>query len=240
MSSDLTKDAIEAKLAQNPGGASNLAMLEAFVAVQVASAAANDGSLSSTYSLTANRTLLKLYQFQPAQSDPCKAATLLALSLVASYSTGGTDVMALVYLLPERILRAEPCATALKCYHLLDSCQFTEFWKVWATLPGDIAVGDPTLLSKVVNGAQSQLRRAILQVWAVTYKSAPLGKVLEALNLKTVDELQALQEPCVEAVNGDTIVFVATSNNTKRERVFQEGLGYAAIAEMMAKVVATE
>jgi hypothetical protein len=251
MSSDLTKEAVEAKLAKNPSGASNLLTLEKFVAVQVTNAV--DGNkvdaLSKTYSLLANRTLLKIYQYQPQKSDPCMGATVLLLSLIASFATTATDALSLVYLLPERIVRAEPCSTVLKCCRLMDSCQFVEFWKVFRTITpdmfgdGNVPSGDSLAIFMMLaqsDGATLLLRRAILQVIALTSKSAPTGKVLAALDLGSVDELQKLNFPCVASVSSDVVVFVATGDNTKRERVFQEGLSYGDISEMMSKVVTAE
>ena len=49
-------------------------------------------------------------------------------------------------------------------------------------------------------------------------------------------ELSKLNHPSVESVDGDTVYFVPTAENTKRNRVFQDGVNYGAIASMMAKV----
>ena len=252
--SDLTKEAVEAKLGKSPSGSSTLSTLESYVGVQVESACA--GSLTDTYSLLANRTLLKIYQYQPKKSDPCMASTILLLSLISSFSTTGTDVQSLVYLLPERIVRADPCSAVLKCCRLMDGCDFVEFWRVFRGMPTSVSaaassssedgmkVGDPAMVLKLVQSDDvlKQLRTSILQVLALTYKSAPADKVVAALDLTSVDEISKLGCPCVESVdtNANTVVFVATADNTKRERVYQEGLSFVDISEMMSKVVSAE
>jgi hypothetical protein len=85
-----------------------------------------------------------------------------------------------------------------------------------------------------------QLRRSILEVLALTYKSAPADKVATALDLNSADDIRTIKCSCVESVTTDAVVFAATRENTKRERVYQEGLGFGDISEMMSKIVTAE
>ena len=89
----------------------------------------------------------------------------------------------------------------------------------------------------LASGASTeQLQRAIVNVLAQTYKSSSLSKVLAALNMSSGGALSKLNHPSVESVSGDKVIFVATADNTKRQRVFQEGVNFGAISSMMAKV----
>jgi len=75
---------------------------------------------------------------------------------------------------------------------------------------------------------------------ALTYRSASLKKVLTNLNMESSSAATLKDIACIESVSADTVTFVAATNNTKRGRVFQEGVSYGAIANMMSSVVTTE
>jgi hypothetical protein len=194
-------EAIQKLLTDSPYSASNQAPLEAHVDAQAKG--------DAPYFMDANRSLLKLYQFFPQSANESKYALVLLLSLLQFPST---DVLALSYLVPERIQTTEPCATILKCADLLDSCQFEEFWTTLGGIQGD-----------------DQCKSL------ASYRTAALSMVLSALNLKSGDAA-LVQMACVESVTGDVVTFVATADNTKRNRVFQEGVNFAAISSMMGKV----
>jgi hypothetical protein len=137
-------------------------------------------------------------------------------------------LLALSYLVPDRIQKTESCATILKCGNLLDACQFEEFWTTLGGIQGD------DQCKSLASGSTDRLQSAIAEVLALSYRTAALSMVLSALNLKSGDAL--VQMACVESVSGDVVTFVATADNTKRNRVFQEGVNFAAIASMMGKV----
>jgi translation initiation factor 3 subunit K len=223
MSSDKpSREAVEAMLAKSPYSASNQAVLEAYVDAQAKG--------ECPYYMDANRSLLRLYQCFPQSENASKVALILLLALLEYPST---DLLALSFLVPERLQKEEPCATILKCANLLESCSFTEFWQVFGGMEGDDQI--KSVLAGPVSGTE-RLQRAIVQVLALTYRTSSLDKVLAALNMSSGDAISKLNHACVESVSGDTVVFAATADNTKRNRVFQEGVNFGAIASMMAKV----
>ena len=222
MSGKPTVDAIKALLAQSPYSTSNQAQLEAFVDAQAAGTA--------PYDMDANRSLLKIYQFVPQNSNQSKIAMILLLSLLEFPST---DCLALSYLLPEKLSKVEPIASILHCASLLDSCKFDEFWKAY----GGIAESDGSLKSLLdSNKGTERLQRAVVNVLALSYRTAPLATVLNALNVKSGGDISKLSHPNVESVTAETVSFAPTADNTKRNRVFQEGVNFSAIASMMARV----
>ena len=75
---------------------------------------------------------------------------------------------------------------------------------------------------------------------ALTYKSASLEKVLANLNMESSSAATIKDISCVESVEGNIVTFIAATDNTKRGRVFQEGVSYGAIANMMSMVASTE
>ncbi|CAJ1918197.1 unnamed protein product [Cylindrotheca closterium] len=216
-----TQQEIEKLLQKSPYSASNQATLEAYVDAQAQGQA--------PYYQDANRSLLRIYQFSSQSADPSKIALILMLALLEYPST---DILAFSYLVPARTQKVEPCASVLKCAKLLESCKFTEFWPAVAAIEGD------NLLKNLVTNSTQKMQSAILEVLSLTYKSASVAKVSEALNVSSANAITKLSHPNVESVQGDKIIFVASSENTKRNRVFQEGVDFGAIASMMAKVTA--
>jgi translation initiation factor 3 subunit K len=221
MSSTPTKESVEALLSKSPYSASNQSTLEAYLDAEVKGAA--------PYYMDANRSLLKLYQIFPQSAKDTNVSLVLLLALLEFPSN---DLLALSYLVSERMHKTEPVATILKCANLLESCQFVEFWQVFGAMDAD--AGIKSLASAA--STKETLQRAIAQVLAVTYRTSKTDKVLPALNMTSGEELAKLQHPCVESVKGDTVTFAATTDNTKRNSVFQEGVNFGAIANMMAKI----
>ena len=222
MSGKPTLDTIKALLAQSPYSTSNQAQLEAYVEAQAAGEA--------PYYMDANRSLLKIYQFVPQNSNEAKISMIFLLSLLEFPST---DSLALSYLLPERMAKVEPTASILHCADLLGSCKFGEFWKAF----GGISESDGKLKALLdSNKGTERLQRAIVNALALSYRTAPLSTVLVALNVTSGDEIRRLNHSSVESVTAETVSFVPTADNTKRNRVFQEGVNFSAISSLMARV----
>ena len=232
-----TREFVEAKLGKLPSSTAHQVMLEAYVDVQAASVGSDD--VSTSYYFDANRALLKIYQFLPHTADPERIATIVLLSMM-QYPASTGDRLALSYMVPDRMQKVEPTATVLHCGTLLDECRFVPFWEAYSTLTTTLATtGTGTTIHSLITGpGTATLQRAILRTLALTYRSAKLDSVLASLNVTSADALVAMKEPCVQSVTNGVVTFVATADNTKRSRVFQEGVSYGAIANMMAKVVA--
>jgi hypothetical protein len=212
-----SKQAIEELLKSSPYAASNQAQLEAYVDAQAKG--------DAPYYMDANRSLLKLYQFFPQSANESKISTILFLAMLEFPST---DFLAMSYLVPERVQKADSCAGIVKCAGLLDSCKFEEFWTAFAEINGE---------SKVA-GATKKLQAAIAQSIALSHRTAKLAMVLSSTKMASGDELSKAGISCIESVSGDIVTFVASTDNTKRNRVFQEGVNFSALASMMAKVTA--
>jgi translation initiation factor 3 subunit K len=232
-----TRHFVEAELAKSPSSTSHKSLLEAYVNVQAAAVGGDD--FDAAYFFEANKALVKIYQFLPHAADPDMVATIVLLSMM-QYPATTSDRLALSYVIPDRMQKVEPTASVLRCSTLLDECRFVTFWEAYSKLAA-MATGSsvPTLQSLLAGTATAALQKSILQTLALTYKSAKLESVLASLNMTSAEALIALKEPCVESVSNGAVTFVGTADNTKRKRVFQEGVSYGAIASMMAKVVAS-
>jgi hypothetical protein len=108
------------------------------------------------------------------------------------------------------------------CFELLDACKFKEFWTIFKELEGNAD------LKAVVK--PDQIRQGIVDVLALSYRAAPIEVVKIALNVDSVDASYTN----VESVSATEVVFVATPDNTKRSRVFQEGVKFSAISSFVA------
>jgi hypothetical protein len=108
------------------------------------------------------------------------------------------------------------------CAELLDSCRFAEFWTTFKGLEGNADVGN------LVDSSKERLCQSIAGVLALSYRSAPLEFVQESLDEKDVSKF-------VEKVDGNTVYFAATADNTKRDRVFQEGVTFREVSSLINK-----
>lgn len=177
---------------------------------------------NAPYMFDAVRTLVKLYLLFPATYNTSKVSRCFLLAM-AQYP--GTDLLALTYMVPNA-----PGAI-LQCGDLLDACQFQDFWKLYDALPST----DPDL-APIVASSRVQLQRAVLSVLALTYQSAPASIVLSCCNSSSVKDAEATflkSHPAVESVASDRVVFKPTTDNSKRQRVFQEGISYPALARQL-------
>mmetsp|Transcript_9962 Transcript_9962/g.24230 ORF Transcript_9962/g.24230 Transcript_9962/m.24230 type:complete len:231 (+) Transcript_9962:130-822(+) len=221
------KEYVESLMKKGSYKTSNQPTLEAYVDAQ----ATGEGD----YYFEANKALLKIYQFLPKEVDPNKVALVLLLAML-EYPSTSTDWLALSYLIPERLQKAEPICTVLRCNNLLDACDFVEFWKTFETLNA----GGDKYIEALVGRATPVLQKGILETMALTYKSAALEKVIANLNMDSSSADKIKSFPCIDSVSDNAVTFVAEADNTKRSRVFQEGVSYGAIANMMAMVASTE
>jgi len=234
-----SREYVESLMTKAPYKTSNQSILEAYVDAQA--------SGEDSYYFEANKALLKIYQFLPESANPNKVALVLLLAML-EYPSANVDWLALSYLVPERLQTTKPCSTVLRCNNLLDSCEFVEFWETFESLSSSVnddaegnngAVGDKYIKAIVEGGAKKDLQKGILQAMALTYRSARLDTVLANLNMDSSSAASLTEiSTCVEAVGTDTVTFVATTDNIKRGRVFQEGVSYGALANMMSKVTA--
>ncbi|KAL7580025.1 hypothetical protein ACA910_005011 [Epithemia clementina (nom. ined.)] len=177
------------------------------------------------------RRLIKLYQLFPDLTQPTNVARA---SLLAVLEFPKTDFLALSYMIPQSVFMLEPLATVQKCSALLESCKFPEFWKTYEIL---LKSTDDTELAQLATRSVTKLQKSILQALALTYKEAPADLVRSAVNVDSNDAIVALKHTSVvERVDANWVTFVATVNNSKRQRVYQESVDFASISALMAKL----
>jgi len=220
---------VRAALLQGSYRPGMIAPLEDYLAAAVAGAA--------PYVFDAVRTLVKLYQLFPSASAASNRKTKMGQACGLAFLHGGadsTDLLALQFLIPAATLQEEPVRTILQCAAQTTACQFAEFWQTYERLQNFEA--DPAL-AQLARQQTKGRQHAILAVLALSYQRAPLTTVvLKAVHVTSVDEVRALQSPVVASVTDDTVTFVSTPDNTKRQRVFQEGATFTTVSALLHKI----
>ena len=199
---------------------------------------------SHPYNFETNRALTKLYQFFPHLADESCTALVLLLALLEYPST---DFMALSYLVPDRVQEREPCATLKRCSDLLEQSQFGTFWVTFRELVINDSASEELKMAAASPAAVAKIRTNVLGLLGMTYKVAPIGAVLSALDVKDAAALRdyvngdAAAKKIVENidVDGGKVVFTSRDENTKKSRVFKEAVGLDAISAALAKGVHT-
>lgn len=209
--------------------------LEGYLASQVQQD--NSSAPTNSYDFDANRTLVKLYQFFPqdANAENVILAELLALVYGDVNKEGSNDFGALGCLISESFKKDEPYPTLIRCADLLDTCQYENFWSVYQSIGSNASGQNLTVALSTSTHAKNALRKSILGTLSLAFKSTKLSYVMKQLDIHEGDsDSVALlkNESIVEGIteSNDTIVFFDNSENTKRNKVNQEGgIDYAMI-----------
>lgn len=212
----LTKATAAALLEKQRYDASILPQLEAYVDAQC-----KDGS----HDLDANMACLKLYQFHPEQLKEPTVAKILAKALT---SLPNTDYLACTYLIPERVLDAEPIAALNAAAGLLETCSFRAFWPALAPLRAD--------LLNAVAGFDDAVRGFVLSVVERTYQSVPVSHLRESLGLGSDAEVGPLVQKRGWTVAGDQVKIALNDDNQAKAKVAAESETMS--LDTMAKILA--
>ena len=127
----------------------------------------------------------------------------------------------------------------VRCADLLSGCQFSEFWTAYKELCCHPSIESFPVAHALVNapGTYLQLRKSILSILSLTYKSASVKDVmLSALNLTNETELVQLLDSVkdiVDSVIDGKVSFHSRAENTKRVKVFQESIDFGVIKGLL-------
>ena len=192
-----------------------------------------------------------MYQFFPqqAKTEHILLAESLALVYGEASKEGSNDFGALGCLITESVKKDEPYPTLIRCADLLDSCQFVEFWTVYHSVSTNST--DYEMIAKLSTSihAKNALRKTILNKLSQAFKATKLSYVMQQLDLEAGSEVaKAFLEASKGVVDkidesADSIVFCDNVENTKRDKVSQDGrIDYSIIRSftMKASKVAVE
>mmetsp|Transcript_9449 Transcript_9449/g.25644 ORF Transcript_9449/g.25644 Transcript_9449/m.25644 type:complete len:230 (-) Transcript_9449:472-1161(-) len=220
-----TKEAVETMMNRSPYSSSNVAALEAYVNAEVTG--------QQPYFSRANRMLLK--QYKTTGTGVNNGGVISKVMLLAMLQFPSTDFMSFLYLIPDAVRKTSPCSNITKCHQLLTACNFADFWKELAAVKDAMEDNDS---KNLIDSSMGPIQCEILAAFALCYRNVPLATALEILGdgVASAEDITELSAPSVESVSADSVTFAASGNNTKRNRTYQEGIGFSSIASMMAKI----
>jgi len=134
-----------------------------------------------------------------------------------------------------------------RCSELLENCQFPEFWSTYSQLLTTGSSPSSALLHDAAKGSQDKIRLAILSVLALSYREIPVAVALPSLNFTSYKDMEAfrMRNPAEVAMlvedasssdsdRSASIRFLPTLDNTKRSRVYKEGIHLESVATLIA------
>jgi hypothetical protein len=206
----------------------------------------------SPYVFDAVRTLIKLYQLFPVSPSNDDTSTMSNRKKNTGYACvlamQHHDFLALSFLIPKApnssaasssSTEAENVvvAASIRCSSLLDACLFAEFWKKYneSFLSSTSKDENTEMLAALARSAIRTLQQTILATLALVYKEAPLQFVMDSLNVQRAEEIP-VGNGVVESLTAATVVFSASADNTKRQRVYQEGVSFSTVSALMQKM----
>ncbi|KAI9360007.1 armadillo-type protein [Zopfochytrium polystomum] len=166
----------------------NLPILEDYV---------RDQMLNNTIDRTANLAVLKLYQFNPDLTNISIVISILALALA---NLPDPDFNLALCQLNEVVMDHPSVAHLVKMQHLLESCQFKQFWEALeedVDVPeadGDEPVITPKTLLEEFPEFDTRVRRFISSTLAETYQTIPLSLLSTCLNYDMQDDAEDLAD----------------------------------------------
>jgi hypothetical protein len=173
----------------------------------------------------------------------------LLLVMVYSYPSPH-DFITVSYLIPSTFWNSTHNAVTgpvlrhlSQCMEFLNSCQYAQFWRYYhqyliqdEAVPSSSTAAAPVPDPRIAALAPQLipvLRRNILQVLALSYRQAPLTVVQTALDTQDVAPFRS--DAVVDKVTETTVVFVATPDNTPRQKVYEESVHYSSIRSLLSR-----
>lgn len=176
------------------------------------------------YCFEAVRSLVKLYLLYPAKSSTQHLA--YACLLVLFNDKTNDELLALKYMMSSQSAQEEPIKTALQAYGHLVACQFLDFWKSM----GDLQANSDKIIQQMTKKSASFMQERILAIFALTYKAAPSKLILTAIQSDTLPKQDFAK------LEGDSVVFATTAENSKSKQVFKQGLNFESVHSLMSKL----
>ncbi|KAJ3109470.1 Eukaryotic translation initiation factor 3 subunit K [Phlyctochytrium bullatum] len=155
----------------------NLPALEEYVRDQMA---------NNTTDRTANLAVLKLYQFNPNLTNISVVVSILALSLAA---LPDPDFNLSLCLLSEEIISDPSVAKLIEMQHLLEHCQFEQFWQLFESESAAAEDGEDDRLNLLRDYPEFDtcIRKFISSTLASAYHSISVPLLQVYLNLEGED-----------------------------------------------------
>ncbi|XP_011439558.1 eukaryotic translation initiation factor 3 subunit K-like [Crassostrea angulata] len=191
----------------------NLGTLEKYIHMQ-----AQEG----TYDLEANLAVLKLYQFNPMHYQTTVACQILLKALTNMPHTDFTLCKCLIDAVRHD---EEPTAQVMNLAHLLETCQFREFWGALRTNPD---------LTANIRGFDDSIRKFVCHVIAATYQTIPSDLLKELLGDIPEDQVQQWINKYGWKLQEDGNVFIVNQEENIKTKNITETITFESVAGIMA------
>ncbi|KAJ3215080.1 hypothetical protein HDU67_000860 [Dinochytrium kinnereticum] len=203
----------------------NLPMLEDYVREQM---------LNNTIDRTANLAVLKLYQFNPTLTNIPVVVSILALSLAA---LPDPDVNLSLCLLSEEILKEPAVERLVEMQHLLERCQFQQFWEVLDSETAAADEGEEGRLNLLRDYPEFDtcIRKFISSTLASAYHSISVSLLQVYLNLEGEDlaDWISVIGATFNSESSDLVDFPTAKESVTKPIIVQENIRF----EQLTKII---
>jgi len=191
----------------------NLATLEKYVEVQ---------ARENTYDLEANLAVLKLYQFNPSfyQTNVVTQILLKALTNLPH-----TDFVLCKCLIDQVHLEEDSIQKVMGLAHLLEVCQFKDFWSNIQESP-DVITG--------ISGFEDSIRKFICHVVGITYQTIEKSVLSELLGGVSDNVLKQWMTKYGWRDVDNNMIFVTNQEENIKTKNITEKIDFESVAGIMA------
>mmetsp|Transcript_4814 Transcript_4814/g.7221 ORF Transcript_4814/g.7221 Transcript_4814/m.7221 type:complete len:228 (-) Transcript_4814:328-1011(-) len=166
------------------------------------------------YDFAANKCLLRLYQFYPDLTNEHEVARIVAKAMM---NLPNTDLLTLLYLVPDRLVLKEPFRTLMRCHECLEQAQLQEFWAAANLGSNELLDGIP--------GFAKEMRKFMVHLLSATCQKYPAQDFCSALNLEE-KELAGFVKDSEGAVTladqEGNVAFALNDSNQSKPQQFQQ------------------
>jgi hypothetical protein len=206
--------AIGKVLAANPTDASAVGQVERYIDQQ-----AKD---PSAFDLNAVLSLMRLYLANPEKLD---LSCVVKVLLKALTRLPQPEYQAVKYLLPPAALQNPDVQATLELAQLLESCKFTDFWKLSKSAGLSLSISG-------VTGFANSVRLFILGVLQRCYQQFSIAELAPLLDLNAKDTLEFLSKNKFR-VEGNVVHFPLSSDNQMLTKTITEDIPFDRLQRLL-------
>eukprot|EP00126_Sphaerothecum_destruens_P003913 Sdes_comp17735_c0_seq1m7000 len=203
----------------------HLPLLESYVEEQC---------VSGSYDSDANLCVLKLYQFNPLQTNVRVVALILCKAVMR---LPATDFTLCLYLLTEKLHSDPLISKIITMGQLLETCQFKEFW---TKAYGKSEKGEQDSFQELVKTIQNfdvAIRDYAAHIFSITYQKISRELFLQVLHIDVKKQPKLLQK--YAEIHGwklsdDVVEFPVRQENQKKPKNIVDKLDLSALNRLMA------
>jgi len=193
----------------------NLSVLEKYVTIQ---------AKENTYDLEANLAVLKLYQFNPSFYQTGITVQILLKALT---NLPYTDFNLCKSLLEGNRMEDESVMRVMELSDLLETCQFSLFWKTLEEDPEFVAA---------VTGFADSIRKFICHVIGISFQSVDRSSLAEQLGNISDNDLKSWIEKYQWKSDSSGTVFITSQDELVKTKKINEKISFESVVDIMSTI----